>query len=253
MKADLFIIPLDLGTLSSIDKSVFTHLRNQGEKIDVPCLAWVILGGEKNVLVDTGPCDPDWAARYHRPLNKEPSQEVVHALKGHNLRPEDIDVVIFTHLHWDHCFNLEHFSTATFFVQRTELQYAVAPLSSDSTSFEVGLSGVKPPWMEVFGNITAVDGDEEIMPGIKTVLVPGHTPGSQAVEVTTRDGLWLIAGDTVPLFENWKGDEREVHIPGGVYQNLYDFYASLKKLEYCEERILPGHEANVLKHARYPY
>ena len=73
-KKDLFIYPLNLGTLVSIDKSIFTLLRNQGTKIDIPCLAWVIFGGDKIVLVDTGPCDSNWASRYHRPLKKMSSQ-----------------------------------------------------------------------------------------------------------------------------------------------------------------------------------
>jgi len=249
---ELFIYPLDLGTLVGIDKSVFTNLRNEGVKIDVPCIAWLILGGEKTVIVDTGPCDPDWASRYHRPIKKRPSQEVQEAFTKVGLSPKDVDVVIFTHLHWDHCFNLEHFSKATFLVQEMELKYAVTPLPSDRKPFEVGVPGVQPPWMKVFGQIIPIDGDQQVLPGIRVIHLPGHTPGSQGVLVETGKATWAIAGDNVPLYENWRGDDILDHIPSGVYQNLHDSYDSLGKLETFGDRILPGHDEKVFKHNRYP-
>ncbi len=98
----LTIHPLDLGTLLGIDKSVFTVRHNQGVKIDVPCVGFLILGDSKNIVVDTGPCDVERAKRYHRPLQKEASQEVPAALANHGVSPESIDIVILTHLHWDH-------------------------------------------------------------------------------------------------------------------------------------------------------
>jgi glyoxylase-like metal-dependent hydrolase (beta-lactamase superfamily II) len=246
------IFPVDLGTLISIDKSIFTLLRNQGTKIDVPCLGWVVVGGKSKILVDTGPCDSNWADRYHLPLRKEAHQNLNRRLKDLELSVNDIDIVILTHLHWDHCFELKSFPNATFFVQKTELEYAVAPLPSETVLYEAGIKGVQPPWFSVFGSINAVDGDQAILPGIRVVHLPGHTPGSQGVEVLTRDGLWLIAGDTVSLYENWEGDDTLKHIPGGIYQNLHDFYSSLRKLEAYEGRILPGHELKVLEQKHYP-
>ncbi len=64
-KKGLSIYPLDVGTVTGFDKSLFTLRENQGLKIDVPCLAWVVTDGDRTVLVDTGPCDPAWATRYH--------------------------------------------------------------------------------------------------------------------------------------------------------------------------------------------
>ncbi len=161
----LSIHPLDLGTLVSFDKSIFTINRNQGIKLDVPCIAWLILGGEKAVLVDTGPCDPEWASKYHRPITKTPSQDLRNVLNKYGLSPKDIGIVIFTHLHWDHCFNLEHFPETPFVVQKSELEYAVAPLPTDQIPYEVGIPGVQPPWMKIFGQIKIVDGDRDILPG----------------------------------------------------------------------------------------
>ena len=251
-RKSLTIHPLHLGSLASFDKSIFTLGRNQGTKFDFPCFAWAILGGEKAVLVDTGPCDPDWASKYHRPIKKTASQDIRKALNNVGLSPKDIKIVIFTHLHWDHCFNLDDLSEATFVIQRSEMKYAVSPLPLDKKVYEVEIPGVQPPWMKVFGNIRLIDGDQEIEPGIRVLHLPGHTPGSQGVVVETLDGPWVIAGDNVPLYDNWEGDGALDHIPSGVYQNLYDCFDSFRKLENYGSKILPSHDERVLLHDEYP-
>jgi len=248
----LSIYPLNLGTLAGMDKSFFTIRQNQGIKIDVPCLAWVISGGGKTILVDSGPSDPNWAIKYHRPLIKESSQEIEKALGKIGLLTTDIDLVIFTHLHWDHCFNLECFPEVKFIVQKKELEYAVNPLPTDRVQYEVGMPGIQPPWMKVFGQMKAVDGDQDIIPGVRVISLPGHTPGLQGVVVETAEGPWVIAGDTVPLYENWDKDDAAKRIPGGIYQNLFHYDSTLKRLGSFGNNILPGHDPKVTEHSVFP-
>ncbi len=248
----LIIRPLNLGTLVNFDKSIFTLRHNQGIKLDVPCLAYLIQGGSKTILVDTGPCSPNWAARYHRPMRKDPAQEVPNALEKLGLKPENIDLIILTHLHWDHCFNLEYFPNVSFLVQEKELEYAAAPLPADRVAYEAFVPGIHPPWMDVFGRIVPVQGDEEIIDGVQVIHLPGHTPGFQGVVVETAEGPWVVVGDTIALFENWEKDDASIKTPGGIYQNLYDYYNTLKKLEDFGNKILPGHDWRVLDHSQYP-
>jgi hypothetical protein len=76
-KSALKIHPLDLGTLIDFEKSVFTIRQNQGVKVNAPCLACAILGAEKNVLVDSGPCSPETAMKYFkRTIVKSSNQEL---------------------------------------------------------------------------------------------------------------------------------------------------------------------------------
>lgn len=252
-KNTLNIYPLNLGTLIDFEKSVFTMRQNQGVKVNAPCLAWVILGGEKNILVDSGPCSQEEAAKYFkRPLTKSPAQELSIALKKIGLSSDDIDIVIFTHLHWDHCFNLEQLKKAFFLVQKKELQYAVNPLPSDRMAYQVGLTDIRPSWMGVFDRIQSVEGECNVIPGVNVIPLPGHTPGSQGVVVKTMKGDWVIVGDTVPLYENWNKDHRMKRIPGGIYQNLYEYFDTLEKLGVYGDYILPGHEMIVLRKKIYP-
>jgi N-acyl homoserine lactone hydrolase len=249
---ELSIHPLDVGTVTGFDKSLFTLRENHGVKIDVPCLAWVITGGEQTILVDTGPCDPAWAGKYHRPLLKGPAQEMDQALAKIGLCGGQINLVIFTHLHWDHCFNLELFPAATFFVQQTELAYAEDPLPADRRAYEAGIQGVFPPWRRIVDRMKILAGDREIIPGVRVIHLPGHTPGSQGVIVETARGPWVIAGDAVPLYENWDKDDASKRIPGGIYQNLFDYEASFTKLGALGAHVLPSHDPRVIEHAVFP-
>jgi N-acyl homoserine lactone hydrolase len=252
MEQGLFIHPLDLGRLE-IEKSLLTFRSNYGLKTNVTCIGWAIKGGKKNVLVDTGPSSPEDATKYHWPLIKNASQEIDQALNAVGLNCEDISIIILTHLHWDHCYNLERFPNAVFYVQKSELHYAVAPLPHDRRAYEVGIAHVQPPWMKVIDRIIPIVGDVEIIPGIRTIEIPGHTPGSQGVIVETTDGDWVIAGDTVPLYDNLLGNDLYSIVPGGIYQNIFDFNESLRKLEPYKGKILPGHDVGVLKQTRYPH
>lgn len=251
-KGKLFIYPLHMGSITSFEKSLLTLRQNFGIKIQVPCVAWAVLGGEKTILVDTGPSDEDWAVKYHWPLERSQSQEVEPALRNIGLSIADVDIVILTHLHWDHSYGVDNFPEANVLVQKSELEYAVAPLSADRRMYEVDIPGTEPPWMKVIGRITPVDGDSEIIPGVRVMHLPGHTPGSQSVVVDTSEGPWVIAGDTVPLFDNLV-DEKMLEIaPSALLQSLRDFYQSLEKLKCFYDRILPSHDFRVLESARYP-
>src|SRR5262249_42586222 len=79
-------------------------------------------------------------------------------------------------------------------------------VSPQRVIFDVGQPGYGPRWMPVFDRMQVVDGDVELLPGLDLVCLPGHTPGMQGVSVATAGGAYLIAGDAVPLYENWEGD-----------------------------------------------
>ena len=240
----LYIYPLCLGTFPSVEKSIFTYACNQGVKFRACCIGWYIAGAPKKVLVDTGPSDPDLAARYHPHLRLDKDKVTLEqALSKVGVKPQEIELVIFTHLHWDHCYNLESLSKSIFLVQNDEIQYAVSPLPIHKVAYEVGIPDLRPAWMSVFDRIRITNNDEEILPGISVITLPGHTPGFQGVLVQAEKKHYLIAGDAIPLFENWEGS-----IPSGIHIDLREYEKTFKKIKSLKpDVILPGHDERVFE------
>lgn len=84
------------------------------------------------------------------------------------------------------------------------------------------------------------------------MLTPGHSPGSQVVLVRTERGLYIIAGDTIPQFENMAVSDGEPFWPNGMYVDLREYYESLNGLRALGGFILPGHDMLVLRKKSYP-
>jgi N-acyl homoserine lactone hydrolase len=248
---ELRIRPISTGRFMQAEKSNFTYGVDPGVKIRSSVLVFYIEGASKRILVDTGGSDPQWAASYHHPMERETHEDPARALGLLGLEVGDIDLVINTHLHWDHCFNNQLFYNAKIIVQAEELRYAISPLPCHALYYESQLIGMTPPWLKALDRIEAVEGEMEIEKGVRIVPLPGHTPGFQGVLVDLPSGPCLIAGDDCPLFENWQGNAKAAHIPPGIHVDLRDCYRSLKKMEKMAKTILPGHDLKVLDREVY--
>lgn len=250
------IVPLYYGRFPSYEKSVPQMMTDYGKKIDSPAMGYLIQGNGKNILVDTGPGDEESLGKLHPGLEIDFPVEanVVNVLAAKGLKPEDIDAVVWTHLHWDHCYNGEKFpETTPFYVQEAEIQYAMNPLDIHINVYESPKGGdMIPPWMQVMKQIKMVKGDMELADGIQSLFTPGHTPGGQSILVNTVDGPYLIAGDTVMQYENWAGKGAQRHLYSTAHVSLLDFEASLKRLDELHAFILPGHDYKVFEHESYP-
>ena len=152
-----------------------------------------------------------------------------------------MDLIVNTHLHWDHVYGNGDIPHAPIWVQRAEVRYAAAPLPRDARAYETDLGA--PLFTKFYDRLVIVDGDCEIIPGLRLMLTPGHTPGSQAVLVETAGGVHAIAGDTFNLYDSLNADPPR---PPGIFQDLEAFYASAARLRAAAEIILPGHDPLVL-------
>src|SRR4051794_34748650 len=147
----------------------------EGERM--PVFVHVIDHPEARVLVDTGmtqlhPAVADLDPRL-RPLSEQDFD-----LAG-------IDIVINTHLHFDHCGGNHLFAGRPIYVQRRELEDARA--QDDYTI---------PEWVDAPGvRYEPVDGELELLPGLRLVPAPGHSDGMQVVVVETADRRVVIGGD----------------------------------------------------------
>ncbi len=250
------IKPLHLGELTGYEKSMHTYRIDYGVKLDSPFMAFLVQGDGRNILVDTGPKDMERVKKYHGHIQANLPEEktLIKLLAGQNLVPEDIDFIICTHLHWDHCQNNDCFPGKKVYVQKREVRYAIDPLKAHYSTYEAPAAGLVPIWAVAGNQLEIIDGDMEIVPGIDVFLTPGHTPGSQCVRINTADGLYLIAGDTINLYENWIGNGQDDHILSGIHVDLAAFEASYAKLDKMEfKEVIPSHDMKVLEHAVYPY
>jgi N-acyl homoserine lactone hydrolase len=105
------------------------------------------------------------------------------------LDPRSVDVVVNTHLHFDHCGGNHLFAGKPIYVQRQELEDARA---GDYTIDE---------WVDAPGvEYVALDGEHELLPGIRLVPAPGHSRGMQVVVVETEGGRVVVGGDVAVSF-----------------------------------------------------
>lgn len=246
--AEFQIVPLRCGHVLSQPVGSFLYRTDCGDaRIDAPCTAWLLRGPGGPILVDTGPGPRAHAPQHYRP--GDPDDLLPLELARHGADPLAIRTVILTHLHNDHVGGARLFPNAVFHVQLRELREAVWPVPFQRAIYEVNRRGHLPPWVHILDRFVALEGDTAVMPGLSTVLLPGHTGGSQGVLVDTASGLHLLPGDLVPLHENWDG---RGGIPNGNHTDLYAYERSFRRVAALGATVLPSHDPRVFDHPAYP-
>ncbi|MBN9153536.1 MAG: N-acyl homoserine lactonase family protein [Microbacterium sp.] len=149
-----------------------------GEEERLPVFVHVIDHPQGRILVDTG------LTRTHPAVaDMDPRLTTLDTL---DVDLDGITAVVNTHLHFDHCGGNHLFPGRPVYVQRQELDDART--KEDYTI---------PEWVDAPGiDYSPVDGEHELLPGVRLLPAPGHTDGSQVVVVDTVDGRVVIAGDT---------------------------------------------------------
>jgi len=255
------IIPLDVGNIT-FDQSEFTLRRGMGQKVLSKFIAWLVTDGKTNILVDTGLPDMEIAVKYHSytsPTRTE-EQKLENALLAQGVKVSDLSMVLLTHLHWDHAGGLDTVKGIPTICADKELRYAVKPIPPNYAAYDAPQPGkVFPAYLRLLSQIETIPMEEtEIVPGIKMIPTPGHTPGSMSVVVETEGGNYVIAGDAVNRYENVAGDPEKglQYLPMGVYGNLIEVWESYERImKYAGGRVdhvLPGHEDKVFEHESYP-
>ncbi len=239
------IKPLLLGKLKT-NKGQMTYFVDWGKEIWSATVTWYIKAGEHNVLIDTGiSCSDIQKYLYGRAYEEIKSFE--QALNSVGITPEDVDIVIQTHLHFDHCGNTSKCKNAKVIVQEEELKFAYSPHALFYGSYN--LSFLKDL------RFSTVSGDNEILPGIRVILVPGHSPGTQAVSVDTEKGKVIISGFCA-IKENFSPPEamrlRWPVIAPGVSVNSLQAFDSALKIKGLADIIVPQHEMEFAEREEIP-
>jgi glyoxylase-like metal-dependent hydrolase (beta-lactamase superfamily II) len=160
----------------------------------------LIRTGKQNILVETGMGSklPDKMVKvYGQPA------KLLENLQAARVAPDEIDTVINTHLHFDHCgWNTIRqgdgvtptFPKAKYYVQEGEWRHAQEQHIRDAVSY---ISDNYNPLIES-GQMQLLRGDQEIVPGISVRVFPGHTMNMQAVVVTSGGKTACYISDLIP-------------------------------------------------------
>ncbi|MFQ5610907.1 MAG: MBL fold metallo-hydrolase [Anaerolineae bacterium] len=154
----------------------------------------------KTILVDTGfgPDVPDRLAKIYG--LQRPEGDLIQGLKRLGVSPQEIDIVIDTHLHADHCGGntrrqgenwVATYPNAEYWVQRSELADATYPNERTRNTY---FSQFFLPLQQT-GHLRIVDGDTVVTSQIKTVMMPGHTRGQQGVLIESGGQYGLFVAD----------------------------------------------------------
>lgn len=233
------IHPIVMGT-KVFDKSMMTYQYGTGCPYTIPIYCWYLEGGDKKVLVDTGEMGPIRSEDRERAIGGR-IYTFEEGLAKWGLKPEDIDVVIHTHLHNDHCENDFKCVNAKIYVHEKELETIHNPHPLDYRYNEEFILEV-----EENGQIEVITEDGEILPGIRVMHTPAHTEGGLSIFIDTPSGTAVITGFCI-IMENLeppkqiKAMEMEV-IPPGTHVNVYQAYDIVKQIKSMGDILLPLHE-----------
>jgi len=225
------IQPLAVG-INETDQGVMTYLRDYGRRILLPIYVFCIRGAGKNILVDTG------LEQFVVPEGAEqacgfPIFEFDEALAQVGITPDDVDAIIHTHLHNDHCENDFRCPGADVYVQRRELAFFNDPHPIDHRYYPDVLDGMK---------VIEVDGDAELFDGIEVILTPGHTVGGQTVSVNTATGRAMITGFCC---NDKNFPAAGPAVAPGVHIDVREAYDSIQKVRQMADILIPLHDIGV--------
>jgi len=222
------------------DKGMMTYQHDYGKPYTIPIYCWYLEGGDQKIIVDTGEISPIQSEDREKAIGGK-IYNFEEGLGLWGLSPQDIDIVIHTHLHNDHCENDYKCVQATFYVHENELKRIHAPHPLDFRYLEDYILDV-----EENGQIKPITTDQQILPGIHVMHTPVHTDGGLTIFVETAQGRAAITGFCV-IMENFyppkaiKAMEMDV-IPPGTPVNTYESYDIMLKVKAMADILLPLHE-----------
>jgi glyoxylase-like metal-dependent hydrolase (beta-lactamase superfamily II) len=194
------------------------------------CSLLLLRDGKRTILFDTGPYRV-------RPV-------LIAALAAHGLTPEQIDTVFVSHLHWDHIENIDLFRHAEILVPRLEFEYAAAIRPADWGTPPYAREMLQGMRIELLD-----DREQEIFPGVRTLLLPGHSVGLQGLVVQADGGDLVLASDAL-----WSARDAVRGHPDVAFFDPAQGQQSLDRALSAGAVYYPGHDRPfTLKDGRVTY
>lgn len=194
---------LDGGNFFGVIPKVMWERRMQPDernRLRVSLNSLLVRTGEKTVLIETGIGSK---LREKQAAIYGPEQQLLLSLEAAGCAPDEVDLVINTHLHFDHCgWNtvMQHsrpvatFPRAKYFVQRGEWEHGRKQLERDRVSY---LSANYDPLVDS-GQMELLEGDRALLPGVSVRVLSGHTRHMQAVMLESKGQRACYVSDLIP-------------------------------------------------------
>jgi glyoxylase-like metal-dependent hydrolase (beta-lactamase superfamily II) len=242
--------PLDGGAFFGVVPKVMWSKRASADErnyVTSGLNSLLVRTGKQTVLIETGmgnKLSERMIKFYGQPA------KLLDNLAAAGIAPEDIDIVINSHLHFDHCgWNTVRdkngtiaptFPRAKYYAPEGEWQYARHPSERDSISF---ISENYDPLVES-GQMTLLKGGEEILPGISVETFRGHTAHMQAIIINGRprsekahSGTFALEGSTACYISDLIPTTAHIDVTWGMGFDLYPLDTIASKKEYYARAI----------------
>lgn len=209
-------------------------------RIPQPCVA--VEGNGLKLLLDTSYRSLQWIQEYCGAVENgkdEDERLLIGELDKIGWKPEDVDYVVNTHLHYDHCGqnNLFKGCKTKFIIQRKEWEFAFHPTPNLAYCYYPHLFNVEAVNPD---QIFLIDGEYEVADGIIAFPTPGHTKGHQSVVVNTEEGVVCYAGDAANITDNL-----HQNIIGNILYDTAQAYQSMEEIRRRSEFVICGHEPSL--------
>lgn len=239
----LSIEPLDCGSLTA--GTEMFELGGDSTPITVPVPSWLIRHPSGTVLFDcgmheelTGPGPLLDTVSLFYGVDLDDGRLVSSLLRDRDLDPADIDVVVLSHLHFDHAGGLSQLPDARVVVQSAEWSAGLDEELAMANSF-------RRDDFDLGHDLVLVDGEHDLFGdgGVTCIPTPGHTPGHQSLRVRLESGDVILCGDCAYFEHTLDGGPLPPFGHDGEQQARS--IDALRSMRSAGARLIPGHDGDV--------
>jgi 4-pyridoxolactonase len=222
---------LDNGTLM-LDQSFATWNHGQGVEFRFPVFAIYVDHPDAKIMIDTG-FDKAWVERklpFEKPTQTE-EQTIEAQLANIGVKPEEIDVVVNSHLHFDHCSNNKLFPKAKFIFSKSELRHSYVPDPWERLGYDpdlVAIPGMKTELLDLR------DWEYQVVPGITLIETPGHSNGHLSVIIEPGNGAQPMI---FPVDVAYTKHNLEDRVLMGLHSDPEDLLRSMDRIENITKKL----------------
>jgi glyoxylase-like metal-dependent hydrolase (beta-lactamase superfamily II) len=216
---------------------------------DEPCsldyLFWLVRNHHRTILVD---CGYSREAAHTRYRHNHPNNDPLEVLALMDVAPSDVDHVVVSHMHYDHCGNLRQFPNATFSIARKEYEFCTGPYGDRRAAAGPVDPSAVITLQELVqdGRVRLIDDSEVLFPGLRVTRLGAHTPGHMMTEITVSSGHVVLASDAIHFYEEMTSDR-----PFWFFFDLIGMYRNYEILRQLAAQpgtsVVPGHDPEIMR------